>query len=107
MEVENERRNAIRRAEDRAVCPLHKTHCMQIKEATAEAKKKVPLWTVPVLVTVLIAVLGSFMLTQKTVQVEIKKLVTSNASTLHEVRMNQRLVMQELQIEYQFYDSGK
>ena len=107
MEGENERRSTTRRAEDRAVCPLHHTHCLQIKEATAEAKKKVPLWTVPVLVSILIAVLGSFMLSQKTVQNDIKKMVTSNASTLSEVRMNQRLVMQELSIEYQYYDYDK
>ena len=121
-----ERRQRLRREEDRKPCVFHEGQCRKIadvklegKDAMAEAKKKVPLWTVPVLVTVLIAIGGSYMVhndktvanainrSDKSLSVVLSK-VESNADKLHEVALNQRLVMEKIGVDYQYYNySGK
>ena len=104
MKVDIEKRNTIRRKRDREECPLHRNMHSRIDELGVEVKKKVPIWTVPVLVTLLLAVLGAFMNHHSKGQDEVKVLVEKMANTLSEVRMNQRLVIEELDIEYQYYD---
>jgi hypothetical protein len=126
MDDIKERRCLRRRLEDREPCLFHEGQCRKIadaksegKEAMTEAKKKVPLWTVPVLVTVLIAIGGTYMVhTDKTVvnaivrsdrslAVVLSK-VEQNSDKLHEVALNQRLVMEKIGIDYQYYNySGK
>ena len=126
MAGKEERRKQLRRKSDRETCLFHEDQCRKIedvkmegKEAMVEAKKKVPLWTVPVLVTMLLAIGGSFMIhTDKTVVDAIHRSdkalaavmskVESNADKLHEVALNQRLVMDKIGVDYQYYNySGK
>ena len=96
-----------RREQDRAVCPLHSRTCADIAGLGEDMKKRVPNWVLSILIIILLSVLSTFMIATTTQQKTIARGVRTNEITLNEVSMNQRLVIKELGLTYQYLGRSK
>ena len=105
--IDRRRNSNGRREQDRAVCPLHSRTCTDIQNLETDMKKRVPNWVLSILVVILLSVLSAFMVITHNMQNAIAKGVRANEVALNEVSMNQRLVMKELGLSYEYLRKGE